>query len=175
MGRYVQVEQIVANAAREGARLASQGRTINDQGSPTEIVRSVPPPNTLRQPNVKAAVMQYLAGAGLQKLHYEDVDVTFQFIASRPGDPALVGPIPGAVEPFQGVQNQRFQVSVTISDRVDPNDPKSPLKPEGQRPLRERVLWSTLGIVKPDVVNYQVEWVMLVDRPYTVNATLPSW
>ena len=34
MGRVVQVQQIVANAAREGARMAAQANTINQTGTP---------------------------------------------------------------------------------------------------------------------------------------------
>lgn len=171
MGRFVQVQQIVANSAREGARLAAQAVTINSQGSPTQIVTYVPPPNSAQQPNVKAAVMQYLNGAGLSNLRYSDVDVTFTFLPPQSGDPPLVNPVAGAVEPYQGVQNQRFRVTVKISDL----DSSGNLKPVGLRPLRERVLWTTLGIVRPDVTYYQVDWVILVDRPFTLNATVPSW
>lgn len=174
MGRYVQVQQSVANSAREGARMAAQAVTINSQGSNTQIVTAVanPSANTGRLPSVKGAVMQYLAGQGLTNLRYEDVDVAFQFMPAQPGDPPLVGTA-GTTEPYQGVQNQRFKVTVTISDETAPGS--GVLKPPGSRPLRERVLWTTLGFVRPDSVRYQVEWVMLVDRPFTVNATVPSW
>ena len=40
MGRVVQVQQIVANAAREGARMAAQANTINQTGTPTQILTS---------------------------------------------------------------------------------------------------------------------------------------
>ena len=173
MGRYVQVQQIVANSSREGARMAAQAVTINSQGSSTQIVTTVTPPNPSKLPSVKGAVMQYLAGQGLTNLRYQDVDVTFAFRPAESGDPALVNAVAGATEPYQGVQNQRFRVTVTISDETSPGS--GILKPVGSRPLRERVLWTTLGIVRPDTVRYQVDWVMLVDRPFTVNATLPTW
>ncbi len=174
MGRYVQVQQMVANSAREGARMAAQAVTINSVGSNTQIVTQVvnPSANAAKVPSVKGAVMQYLAGQGLGNLRYEDVDVTFTFLPAQPGDPAMVG-TPGTLEPYQGIQNQRFRVMVTISDETTPGS--GTLKPVGSRPLRERVLWTTLGFVRPDTVRYQVEWVMMLDRPFTLNATMPTW
>jgi Flp pilus assembly protein TadG len=169
MGRYVQVQQIVANSAREGARMAAQAVTINASGSPTQILAYSAPGSGV--PNVKAAVMQYLAGAGLSRLTYSDVDVTFTFLAPEAGDPPLVNPIVGATEPYQGVQNQRFRVTVTITDMTGPTTEKA----VGSRPLKDKTLWTTLGIVRPGTVYYQVDWVILVDRPFTVNATVPSW
>lgn len=181
MGRYVQVQQIVANSAREGARMAAQAVTINSQGANTEILRVVPNPssNAAKLPSVKAAVMQYLSGQGLSALRYEDVDVDFEFLPQQSGDPAYpTGSTPGPLglnvgHPHQGIQNQRFRVRVTISDETTPGS--GVLKPVGSRPLREKVLWTTLGIVRPDSMRYQVEWVMLLDRPFTVNATVPTW
>lgn len=171
MGRYVQVQQIVANSAREGARMASQAVTINSTGTTTQIYTTVAPPNTLQIPNIKAAVMQYLSGSGLTRLTYADVEVTFTFLAAEAGDPPLVNPVAGATEPYQGVQNQRFRVTVKITDV----DSSGNLKAPGQRPLREKVLWTTLGLVQPDTTYFQVDWVILVDRPFSVNATVPTW
>ncbi len=148
VGRLVQVQQIVSNAAREGARLAAQALTINSTGAPTQIVTAVPPPNTTATPNVKAAVVQSLRGAGLTNLAWSDVTVAFVFIDSPPGS------VPGATEPYQGVKNQRFTVTVTIPfDKV-------------------RVV--NLGIVNPTTVSFEVEWRMLVDDPFNINVTLPG-
>lgn len=181
MGRYVQVQQIVANSAREGARMAGQAVTINSSGANTQIVTAVsnPSANTARIPSVKGAVMQFLSGQGLSTLRYEDVDVDFEFLPQQPGDPAYpTGSTPGPLgknsgQPYQGIQNQRFRVTVTITDETTPGS--GTLKPVGSRPLREKVLWTTLGFVRPDTVRYQVEWVMLLDRPFTLNATMPTW
>ncbi len=171
MGRYVQLQQMVANSAREGARMGAQAVTITSTGSTQQIVTSVTPPNATQLPNVKAAVMQYLSGQGLTNLTYADVDVTFAFQAPQSGDPALVSPVSGATQPHQGVQNQRFRVTVTISDV----DGSGNLKPVGQRPLREKILWTTLGFVRPDKLGYQVDWSMMVDLPFNINATVPGW
>lgn len=166
MGRVVQVEQILSNAAREGARLAAQGNTINSSGSPTLIYDTIAPPNTAQTPNVKAAVMQYLSGAGLSQLNWADVDVTFAFTNSPSGS------VSGATQPHQGIKSQTFSVTVTITDTVGPNgtgaDKASP-------PLKNKVLWSSLGLVKPKIVSYTCNWEMLVDDAFTINATIPTW
>ena len=167
MGRFVQVQQIVSNATREGARMAAQAYTIQASGAPVRIELT-----NATNPSVKSAVMQYLVGAGLTNLRYADVDVTFAFQPRDPAtDPPLINPIAGATQPYQGVQGQRFRVTVTITDVDASNNPK----PAGSQPLKERVLWTTLGFVKPTAVSYQVDWCMLVDLPFTVNTTIPSW
>ncbi len=150
MGRVVQVQQIVSNAAREGARLAAQGNTINQTGTPTQIVTQIAPAsNTNKQPNVKAQVVQSLYGAGLTNLAWSDVTVTFTFVDSPPGA------TPGATEPYQGVKNQRFTVTVTIP--------------------YQKVRWVEFGLVNPTTITYTVEWRMMVDDPFTVNTSMPSW
>ena len=73
----------------------------------------------------------------------------------------------GATEPYQGVQNQRFRVTVTISDETSPGS--GVLKAAGSRPVQEKILWTTLGIVQPRTLRDQVDWVMLVDRPFTLR------
>lgn len=155
MGRVVQVQQIVANAAREGARMAAQANTINQTGTPTQILTSAAP--ALAVPNVKGAVMQYLSGAGLNQLKYSDVDVSFAFLDSPPG--AIVG----ATEPYQGVKEQRFTVTVIIQDTA-----------ANGNALSAKCLWTTLGLVKPTSVSFTVQWQMLVDDTFRINATLPT-
>ena len=156
MGRVIQVTQIVADSAREGARMASQGTTINQSNSPTQIRQEVWP-NPTQLPNVKAAVMQYLSGAGLSRLTYSDVDVTFAFLDSPPGF------LPGATEPYQGVKGQLFSVRVLIQDTV----------PNGNA-LKTKCLWTALGLVRPTSVEFTVQWRMLVDDTFSINATLPT-
>jgi Flp pilus assembly protein TadG len=101
VGRLVHVRQVVSNSAREGARLASQGYTINTSGAPTQIrVNS-------GTPNVQEAVYQYLVGSGLTGLRPTDVTVQFEFLA-----PKSDGTTP--TEPFEGEKNQPFRVTVSI-------------------------------------------------------------
>jgi Flp pilus assembly protein TadG len=160
MGRVVQVQQIVANATREGARMAAQAVTINQSGAATQIRTAIAPAsNTARSPNVKAAVMQYLAGAGLTRLEWADVDVTFTFLDGNTA----------STEPYQGTKSQRFRVTVTITDLNSGGGFKA------VRPLRTKCLWSTLGIVQPTTVGFTVEWRMMVDDPFAINTALPNW
>jgi Flp pilus assembly protein TadG len=106
VGRLVHVQQLVSNAAREGARVAAQGYTVNGSGAPTQIMISS------GTPNVRDAVYQYLVLAGLTNLRPEDVAVEFRFLAPRAD-----GVLPA--EPFEGEKNQPFRVTVTIPwDRV---------------------------------------------------------
>ena len=92
-GRLIEVQQIVSNSAREGARLASQGYTINSSGSPTQITAT----------NVRDVAYQYLVVAGFANLQPSDVAVTFAF---------LDGTTPA--EPYAGRKNQPYTVTVSI-------------------------------------------------------------
>jgi Flp pilus assembly protein TadG len=101
VGRLIQVKQIVANATREGCRLAAQGYTINSSGTVTQIKTST------GSPNVTDAVYDYLIAAGFTNLQPSDVTVTFTFTAARSDGQA-------ATEPYQGEKGQPFTVSVSI-------------------------------------------------------------
>lgn len=156
MGRVVYVQQLVASAAREGARLAAQGQTINQTGNPTQIFTEITPStNSANQPNVRATVYQCLVGAGLTNLQWSDVSVSLQFATdfSPLATPAGAAPVGG--QPYQGLKGQPFTVSVSI--------PFS------------KVQWTILGLVKPATVDYSVTWRMMVDDAFTVNTNLPAW
>jgi Flp pilus assembly protein TadG len=101
VGRLIQVQQIVSNSAREGARHAGQAFIVNPDGSFTEIrVNS-------GSVNVHDLVYHYLVAAGLTNLERSDVQVTFTFTA-----PTSTGTTP--TEPYLGEKNQPFNVTVTI-------------------------------------------------------------
>jgi len=148
MGRVVQVQQIVANGAREGARLAAQASTINSTGSPTQIQAAVGPANPGQIPNVKAAVMQYLSGSGLSQLTWADVTVTFTFTS---GNTSLT-------DPYQGLKGQQFAVTVTLNQAA-----------------LNKCLWTALGLVRPSSVAYTSNWQIMVDDPFSINPNLPTW
>lgn len=101
VGRLVQVQQIVASSAREGARLAAQAITITPEGQRTEIMTSS------GTPNVKRTVYQYLVLNGLGSLQESDVQVAFKFTTG------LQATNPAA-HPYQGKKGDRFEVAVTI-------------------------------------------------------------
>ena len=65
IGRIVEVMQLMNNAAREGARLASQAQIINQVGAFTQIHASS------GLPNVQDTVREYLIGNGVIKQFVE--------------------------------------------------------------------------------------------------------
>lgn len=162
VGRLVQVQQIVSNAAREGARLSAQGYTINpDTGTLTQIkIDSGAVP-------IKAAVYDYLYAAGLKNLQPADVTVTFGYTTASPGRTTNYVPIaadpPGTnypigskpPEPCYGEKGMIFTVTVTVP--------------------WDRVRWINMGIVNPTTVTFTATWQMLMDERFTVNETLPTW
>ncbi len=138
VGRMVQLQQILSNAAREGARLAAQGQTINSTGTPTQIQVST------GTPNVKTTVVNYLQRAGLN-VTTSDVTVTFVYLT---GDTTKT-------QPHQATKGQQFKVTVTV--------PTANLR------------WTTLGTIMPATMTASVTWVSLVDDPFTIDTTLPTW
>lgn len=137
VGRMVQVQQIVSNAAREGARLAGQGNTIRSDGTTTQIRLST------GTPNVRDVVYQYLLASGLTGLTLEDIQVEFAFTSGA------------GTEPYQGIKNQPFSVTVRVK--------------------WEKVRWVNLGFINPGWITFTVNWRMLVDEPFTVNETIPTF
>jgi hypothetical protein len=101
IGRLVQVKQVVSTSAREGARRAAQGYTINELGIPTQVM--VDSGST----SVKDAVYQSLLAAGFTNLQKSDIQVSFEFLAPRSD-----GAIP--TEPYLGEKGQPFKVTVTV-------------------------------------------------------------
>ena len=95
-GRLIEVHQIVSKSAREGARLAAQGYTINATGAPTQIMAQS------GSPNVHDTVYQYLIAAGFTNLQRSDVAVTFAFADSPNPDP------------YMGIKNEPFTVAVSV-------------------------------------------------------------
>lgn len=96
IGRLIQLQQIMNEAARDGARLASQSQIITPDGAYTLIAMRT------GNPNVEDTVRQYLQGAGIKNL--DGLRVTFEFLE---GDMS-------ATEPYQGQKNQRFRLRVTL-------------------------------------------------------------
>jgi hypothetical protein len=66
--------------------------------------------------------------------------------------------VTGATEPWQGVKNQRFQVTVTLTQK-------------GWQKCR----WINLGIVNPTSLTYTSEWRTMADDPFNVNTNMPTW
>lgn len=159
VGRLVQVQQIVSNAAREGARLSAQGYTINASGTPTQIKLNS------GTNSVKQAVYDYLYSAGLTNLQESDVTVTFAFTSGRTtayvpvagvdpvGTSWPVGSMP--TDPCFGDKGQTFRVTVTVP--------------------WAKVRWINMGLVNPNNVTFTCTWQMLTDDRFQVNEQLPTW
>ncbi len=96
IGRLIQLQQIMNNAARAGARLASQATIINSDGTTTNVATST------GSPNVTSTVSNYLQAAGITNL--TGLQVSFQFTN---GNTSLT-------DPYQGTKNQQYCVSVTL-------------------------------------------------------------
>jgi Flp pilus assembly protein TadG len=138
VGRIVEVVQLMDNAAREGARLASQAQIINQVGAFTQIHASS------GLPNVQDTVREYLVTAGVVSAsQVNDVQVTFQFLD---GDLTRT-------DPYQGLQGERFQVTVTL-------------------PVQD-VNWTPFTASGNLIA--QTVWVILVDTPFSVDTTVPGW
>jgi hypothetical protein len=102
VGRIVQVKQIMDNAAREGARLASQSQIVAPVGGFTQIRTST------GIPNVQDTVREYLFNANVVDVTtVNSVQVTFTFLDN-------FGPTSPHTEPYQGLKGERFRVTVTI-------------------------------------------------------------
>ncbi len=158
VGRLVQVQQIVSNATREGARLSAQAYTINSSGTPTQIKV------TVGSVNVKDAVYAYLYAAGLTNLQSSDVTVTFAFTSVRTTDyvPTSTDPVgtsyPAGTsppDPCFGEKGMTFTVTVSIP--------------------WDKVRWVNLGLINPTTVTFTVSWQMLTDERFQVNTMLPTW
>jgi Flp pilus assembly protein TadG len=136
IGRFIQVQQILNNAAREGARLAAQGHIINSSGTATDIQVST------GNPNVEATVRNYLRQAGLDTT---GLTVTFVYTS---GDTTLT-------QPSEAAKGQQFRLNVTLP--------------------ANNVRWTLLGLTNITTLRSQVVWMALVDDPFTINTTLPTW
>jgi Flp pilus assembly protein TadG len=96
VGRLIQVQQLVQNATREGARIAAQGQIVNITGAFTQVQVNT------GSPNVFSTVQNFMQAAGLTNT--TGLNVTFQFID---GDTSKT-------QPYQGVKGQRFRVTTTV-------------------------------------------------------------
>jgi hypothetical protein len=75
----------------------------------------------------------------------DGLEVTFQYLNGTTTN----------TEPHQGTKNQRFVVTVSL-------------------PF-ENVRWTNLGLIKPTTVGASCTWQIMVDDPFVVNTTIPTW
>jgi hypothetical protein len=142
VGRIVQVNAILNNAVRDGARVAAQGQIINLTGTFTQIRKG----SGTSIPNVTDTVKRYLTGAGVSTT---GLTVTFTFVDSSGN------PVSTPSEPYQGVKGQRFRVTATL--------PYNSFR------------WSTIDLIPFNSIQATIDWVSMIDDPFTVNTSLPNW
>jgi Flp pilus assembly protein TadG len=138
IGRLIQVEQAINNAAREGARLAAQGLIINPSGVPTQVYAQ----HTGGTYNVADTVNEYLTQAG-----YNTTGLNVVYTVTS-GNTSLT-------DPYQASKGQTYTVTVNL-------------------PFNN-VAWILLGVTGVQTIGAKVSWASLVDDPFTLNATLPTW
>jgi Flp pilus assembly protein TadG len=151
VARLVQVHAILSNAAREGARLAAQGQIINLTGAYTQIVVADTDPSA---PDVTSVVTNYVRAADPhyrngQGISTAGMTVTFAFVN------AAGAPVGSSAQPWQAYKGQRFRVTATL-----PYD---------------NFRWTTLNLLNVKTITATVDWMSMIDDPFHVNTTLPTW
>ena len=103
LGRIINVQITLNNAARDGARLGAQANIITASGDYTRIKFNT------GTPNINGAIRAYLQAAGITNL--DGLDIQFQFVetVAGGGDPNST-----TADPYTGAKNQRFRVRVSL-------------------------------------------------------------
>lgn len=148
LGRIIQVSQIVTEAAREGARAAAQGVTVQTIGNFIYYYASPSSPLAPNSTNttpvyITDIVNQYLVTGGLTNV--TGVNTVFQF--TNPGN--------SNTDPWQGVRGDTFSVTVTV--------PYSNFR------------LTNIGWFNITSLTEKVNWGMLVDDPLVINPNVPNW
>jgi Flp pilus assembly protein TadG len=147
VGRLVQVQQILDQATREGARIAAQGQIINLKGSYTQIVVQDSDPYN---PDVYSAVKNHLSAAGINTT---GLTVTFNFVNSSGNTTGASGD--SSNQPYLGTKGQRFRVVSTL--------PYTSFR------------WVSTNMFGISQAKSCIDWVCLRDDAFTVNTDLPTW
>jgi Flp pilus assembly protein TadG len=151
VARLVQVHAMLSNAVREGARIAAQGQIINLTGEYTQIVVSDSNPDN---PDVTTTVTNYIRTADPyfkkgQGISTTGMTVTFTFVDGSGN------PVGSSSQPWQAYKGQRFRVTATL-----PYD---------------NFRWTSLNLLNVKTITATVDWMSMIDDPFQVNTTLPTW
>jgi Flp pilus assembly protein TadG len=103
LGRIINVEIILNNAARDGARLGAQANIVQTTGNYTQIKYNT------GTPNIQGAIQAYLQGAGITNL--SGLVIQFQFTTAGTGGTMNTST---TADPYTGIKNQQFQVFISI-------------------------------------------------------------
>lgn len=145
VGRIINVQVILNNAARDAARVGAQAHIVNTTGAYTQIKFDT------GTPNIEETVRDYLRVAGITNLN--GLVVQFEFV--EPAGPGGPPPSSTTADPYTGVKNQRYRVRLTL-----PYD---------------NVRWTTLTLVNPNTLTAEVYWQSLVDDRFSVDTSRPGW
>jgi len=103
LGRIIQVQIDLNNAARDGARLAAQSSVVTSSGAYTQIHFNT------GTPNIDGAIRAHLMASGITNL--SNLVTELQFVETVSGG-APTGST--QTDPYLGAKNQRFRVRITI-------------------------------------------------------------
>jgi hypothetical protein len=156
LGRLIQVDQLITNAAREGARMAAQGVSVQVIGDFVYVYtdhNSPAAPNTTQTASnslyLKDIVITYLNTCGVNNVTNLNVEFSFlQPLAYTTDDTTRT-------DPWQGQKGDIFRVKVTL-----PYDD---------------FRWTKIAWFNVQSISEQVKWGMLADDPFTVNTAIPGW
>lgn len=98
LGRIINVQITLNDAAREAARLGAQANMVNTFGNYTQVRFGT------GTPDIDGTVRAYLRAAGIT--NQDGLVVQFQFV-----EPAVSAP---DADPYTGVKNQRFRVRIVL-------------------------------------------------------------
>lgn len=100
-------------------------------------------------PNVYDTVENTLRASGINVSTFDSSKVTFTFLDNSGN------PVTSPSQPYQGTKGQRFRVSATL--------PYSAFR------------WTTLNLLNISQIQVTFDWASLIDDPFTVDETIPSW
>jgi Flp pilus assembly protein TadG len=146
-GRMIEVQQIISNAAYEGARVAAQGQTVNTLGAYQQIKV------TGSNPSVTDTVRNYLTAAQI-------------YTKPGPPGPATTPNVPdttlvtftnmtsGGAQPFQANKEDVLQITVTVP--------------------YQNIQWSPILIFGTNLTS---TWYInsVVDDPFQIVVNPPIW
>lgn len=98
LGRIINVQITLNDAAREAARLGAQANMVNTFGNYTQVRFGT------GAPDIDGTVRAYLRAAGIT--NQTGLVIEFQFV-----EPAVSAP---DADPYTGVKNQRFRVRIQL-------------------------------------------------------------
>jgi hypothetical protein len=157
LGRLIQVDQLMTNAAREGARMAAQGVSVQVIGDFVYVYTQNPPqtvpagvtPNATNSLYLKDIIKTYLITCGVSNVN--NIAVEFSFLQPS----AYTADDTSRTDPWQGQKGDIFRVKVTL-----PYDD---------------FRWTKIAWFNVQSISEQVRWGVLADDPFTVNTAIPGW